>query len=105
MLYLGTASAWSPHLSTSRPQNEAIHDAGLRPHHAAGQSDHDPLLFQHRYQHHDAKSGHLLYYQYEAKRHAHVVRLRVTSRSVLKAGTAHGKPYPAHVTANGALRR
>jgi hypothetical protein len=53
----------------------ALMAAGMRPHHAAGVSDGDPLLFRHRFQHHDAASGALTYYQYEARRHAHVVVL------------------------------
>ena len=50
-----------------------LHDAGLRPHHATGQVPGDPTLFRHRYQHHDPKTNHLVYYQYEARRHDHVV--------------------------------
>ena len=35
----------------------------------------DPLLFKHRFEHHDAATNQLTYYQYEARRHAHVVIL------------------------------
>ena len=49
-------------------------EAGLRPHHATGASVEDPLLFRHQFQDHD-DSGRLVYYQYEARRHAHVVML------------------------------
>ena len=35
----------------------------------------DPLLFKHRFEHHDAATNRLTYYQYEARRHAHVVIL------------------------------
>ena len=52
-----------------------IHEQGLRPHHSSGAASEDPLLFRHRYQHHDAATDRLLYYQYEAKRHPNVVML------------------------------
>lgn len=52
-----------------------IHEAGLNPHHAAGRDQHDPHLFRHRYQHHDGLTGRVLYYEYEAKRHPHVLML------------------------------
>jgi hypothetical protein len=48
---------------------------GMRPHHSAGASAEDPLLFQYRFQHHDPLTDTLTYYQYKAKRHAHVVIL------------------------------
>ena len=51
------------------------HVDGLWPHHDAGRDPSDPLLFKHRYQHHDAETDQLVYFQYEAKRHAHVVML------------------------------
>ena len=53
----------------------AQHESGLRPHHSTGATAEDPLLFRHRYQHHDEASGKLIYYQYEAKRHPNVVML------------------------------
>ena len=53
----------------------STHDKGLRPHHSTGATAEDSLLFRHRYQHHDDETGMLLYYQYEAKRHRHVVML------------------------------
>ena len=53
-----------------------MHAQGLRPHPNAGADSEDPLLFRHRYQHHDEITDKLMYYQYEAKRHAHVVVLQ-----------------------------
>ena len=53
----------------------AKHEHGLRPHHSSGAAAEDRLLFRHRYQHHDAASDRLVYYQYEAKRHPHVVMI------------------------------
>ena len=50
-----------------------VHEKGLRP--TAKATEEDPLLFRHRYQHHDGASNRLLYYQYETKRHPHVVVL------------------------------
>ena len=50
-----------------------VHEKGLRP--KAKATEEDPLLFRHRYQHHDSASNRLLYYQYETKRHPHVVVL------------------------------
>ena len=51
-----------------------IHAAGLRPmKHTANKSD--PLLFKHRYHHHDTHANRLVYYEYEARRHAHVIML------------------------------
>ena len=49
--------------------------AGLKPHHATGSTKEDPLLFKHTYQQHDPLLDRLMYYQYEARRHAHVVIL------------------------------
>jgi hypothetical protein len=49
------------------------HELGLRL--RGGATPEDPHLFRHRYQHHDEASNKLLYYQYEAKRHPHVVVL------------------------------
>mgnify|MGYP006142173223 CR=1 FL=1 len=65
--------------------DDDVHAPGLRPHHNTGQADEDPLVFQHRFQHHDHATGELLYYEYEARRHAHVVRthLRCAENPVL----------------------
>ena len=52
-----------------------VHEQGLRPHHSSGAASEDPLLFRHRYEHHDPATDSLLYYQYEAKRHPNVVML------------------------------
>ena len=52
--------------------------AGLMPHHDSGADKDDPLLFRHRWQHHDAEANKLWYYQYEAKRHPHVSVLSET---------------------------
>ena len=49
--------------------------AGLMPHHDSGADKDDPLLFRHRWQHHDVKENKLSYYQYEAKRHPYVAVL------------------------------
>ncbi|EOD09423.1 hypothetical protein EMIHUDRAFT_432837, partial [Emiliania huxleyi CCMP1516] len=51
------------------------HAQGLRPNHSSGAAADDPLLFRHRFQHHNAATDSLLYYQYEAKRHPNVVVL------------------------------
>ena len=53
---------------------DAIIADGLDPKHATVDKD-DPLLFKHRFEHHDAATNQLTYYQYEARRHAHVVIL------------------------------
>ena len=53
-------------------KSDIVHDAGLRPHHNTGAAAEDPLLFRHRFQHHDANTGRLLYYQYEARRSSRV---------------------------------
>ena len=53
--------------------DDNAHAAGLRPHHNTGGVQGDPLLFRHRYQHHDDRADQLTYYEYEARRHAHVV--------------------------------
>ena len=50
---------------------KSMHEKGLRP--SAKATEQDPLLFRHRYQHHDGASNRLPYYQYETKRHPHVV--------------------------------
>jgi len=71
-IVLASVRAWTPHAPSD---TDRFHAAGLRPHHASGQSNDDPLLFRHRYQHHDQETNHLVYYQYEARRHAHVVHL------------------------------
>ena len=47
----------------------------LNPHHATGADVIDPLLFRYRYQQHAIDTDRLVYYQYEARRHAHVVML------------------------------
>ena len=78
MLYaimLASAHAWAPHAPSLSADTDQLHAAGLRPHHASGQSNDDPLLFRHRYQHHDQRTNRLVYYQYQARRHAHVVHL------------------------------
>ena len=62
-------------LQVAVAKGEDMHMAGLRPHHNTGATEEDPFLFRHRYQHHDLESGQLMYYQYEARRHAHVVML------------------------------
>ena len=49
---------------------EAQHVEGFWPTDDAGITA-DGVL-RHRYQHHDDTTGHLVYYQYEAKRHPHV---------------------------------
>ena len=53
---------------------DAIIADGLDPKHATVDKD-DPLLFKHRFEHHDAATNRLTYLQYEARRHAHVVIL------------------------------
>ena len=93
MLYaimLASAHAWAPASPSLSADNDQLHATGLRPHHASGQSNDDPLLFRHRYQHHDQKTNRLVYYQYQARRHAHVVHLddlAVESCSATPGGT------------------
>ena len=77
----------------------AEHEHGLRPHHSSGAAE-DPLLFRHRYQHHDAASDRLVYYQYEAKRHPHVVMLEDIGVNKCEASAASearggGLPWPS----------
>ena len=50
-----------------------MHEKGLRP--SGGATEKDPHLFRHRYQNYDEATNKLMYYQYEARRHAHVVVL------------------------------
>ena len=50
-----------------------VDHAGLRPHHNAGAVGNN--LFRHRYQSYDAASNQLTYYQFDVKRHDHVVML------------------------------
>ena len=54
-----------------------MHEQGLRPSGRGTAEDppQDPLLFSHRYQHHDEATNRLIYYQYEARHHPHVVNL------------------------------
>lgn len=56
---------------------DRMHDAGLKPVHAAPQSvtASGSRVFEHRYEHHDPISGHMIYYHYVAHRHPHVVVL------------------------------
>ena len=85
-IVLASVRAWTPHAPSD---TDRFHAAGLRPHHASGQSNDDPLLFRHRYQHHDQETNRLVYYQYEARRHAHVVHfddLAVESCSATPGG-------------------
>lgn len=49
----------------------------------------DPLLFRHRFQHHDVGTGRLLYYEYAARRHSHVVPL-----TDLGIESCHVKAHP-----------
>ena len=98
-IVLASAHAWTPHDHAWTPHApslpaDGLHAIGLRPHHASGQSNDDPLRFRHRYQHHDQKTNRLVYYQYQARRHAHVVHvddLAVESCSAtpILYGTAH----------------
>ena len=46
--------------------------SGMNPPSDSGADPNDPLLFKHRFQHHNPDTNELLYFQYEAKRHAHV---------------------------------
>ena len=89
-IMLAGAHAWAPHAPSLSADADQLHAAGLRPYHASGQSNDDPLLFRHRYQHHDPKTDRLVYYQYQARRHAHVVHLddlAVESCSATPGGT------------------
>ena len=53
---------------------DAIIADGLDPKHATVDKD-DPLLFKHRFEHHDAATDRLTYVQYEARQHTDVVKL------------------------------
>lgn len=57
--------------SAAQLKSDILYD-GLRPHHNTGAATEDPLLFRHRFQHHDVDTGRLLYYQYEARRSSRV---------------------------------
>ena len=93
-IVLASAKAWTPHDHAWTPHApslpaDGLHAIGLRPHYASGQSNDDPLHFRHRYQHHDQKTNRLVYYQYQARRHAHVVHvddLAVESCSATPSG-------------------
>ena len=61
----------SLHLGESNANTEAYDDFS----NDSGADKDDPLLFRHRWQHHDAEANKLWYYQYEAKHHPHVVNL------------------------------
>ena len=56
--------------ATARPHD--VIAAGLRPHHDTGSTPEDPGLFRHRFQHLSADDK-LTYFEYEARRHMHVV--------------------------------
>ena len=92
-LLIGGAQAWVPYSPETVADDNDIHAVGLRPHHAVGQSADDPLLFRHRYQHHDLQTNRLLYYEYEAKRHAHVVLDACHKRCHMPAPLHH----PVHI--------
>ena len=69
---ISTASVDHPHRGADVHALSAEMRAGLQPHHNAGQDEADPLLFRHRFEHHDPDTDKLTYYQYIAKRHPHV---------------------------------
>lgn len=73
-LWLVLAMHRAMYASAATADADAI-ASGMRPHHNAGSTTQDPLVFKHRFQHHDPISKRLLYYQYEARRHAHVIML------------------------------
>ncbi|XRA96477.1 papilin [Pycnococcus provasolii] len=64
-------------ISASLLMEHKMHEDGLRPKHAAPKSTTDTGShgFEHRYEYHDPVSGHMIYFQYSAKRHGHVVML------------------------------
>lgn len=62
----------------------------------------DPLLFRHRFQHHDAASDDLTYYQYEARRHAHVVVLEAHHVQACTFEQLSERPSPSARKSNGA---
>ena len=71
----GAQNTGSSAFSSGRLDTTNEHIArGLKPHHDTGASPTDPLHFRHRY-HTTTSQGALLYFEYEAKRHAHVVML------------------------------
>jgi hypothetical protein len=61
---------------------------GLNPHHATGQDPHDPRLHRHRFQYHDPETDQLMYYQYEAKHHEHLVVLDAHAHHVESCSVA-----------------
>ena len=96
-------AAASAALSKEVTANDDMHADGLRPHHNKGGAEGDPLLFRHRYQHQDAATGELTYYEYEARRHAHVVRQRLQKTRVrappYNMRHAADPPFSIHVRA------
>ena len=93
-------------LVVAQPESETAHAAGLRPHHNTGAAEEDPLLFRHRYQRHNAETDRLLYYQYEARRHAHVVMLNdlAVISCIVVAAAGSSAALQLHVEANDKLR-
>ena len=73
-----------------------VHEKGLRP--KAKATEEDPLLFRHRYQHHDSASNRLLYYQYETKRHPHVVVLDDIGVQSCEAVSSDDQPDTTTIT-------
>ena len=70
---LSTSAELDDDHAAARQLADATHTAGLRP--PSTQTAVSPNNFKHRYQHHDVATGRLTYFEYEAKRHAHVFML------------------------------
>ena len=82
----------TPFLDPAMP----MHEKGLRPTPKA--TEEDPLLFRHRYQHHDSASNRLLYYQYETKRHPHVIVLDDIGVQSCEAASPNDQPNITTIT-------
>ena len=61
-------------LKDQRHLADAEHSAGLQPSHEELDLE-DPLLFKHRYAHRDVTNDRMIYYEYRARRHEHVLML------------------------------
>ena len=82
--------------TTTTKTTMQVHEKGLRP--KAKATEEDPLLFRHRYQHHDSASNRLLYYQYETKRPPHVVVLDDIGVQSCEAASSDDQPDTTTIT-------
>ena len=96
MLTLPLSSAAAPDTITKEIQKK------LNAHHAEGATSEDPLLFRYRYQHHTIDTDRLVYYQYEARRHAHVVMLEDFAVQACSASPGADERTAVTLTVDGA---